>query len=339
MPGQSYLQNLFYRCQFSKIIDVINSKPQQPIFSETLIIKANAYFELHKVSQARDVLAEIMNQLPNDKTDEYLYVLAKLNYFDNNLRKSRDIFSDLYHSSSSDVYKFRALLGRANTLWSEKKFDELPKVIEELSSFEPLSRTDDKISLAIFLGNYHALVTLDSHLAKSFFHLALSLASKKSWLYFMARCFYGFAIVCEKDSLHDQLKWNLEILRSIIDENESRYFCHLVNTRFAGYGLSLGTFIEFDKTNRRIWIEGRWLDLSREPLLFKFLEILYDHDEFVPVPILKERLWPFDDKPLEESSYILETMAQKVRKLLERYEYQPVVLLHNSAKGYKLATA
>lgn len=331
------LHEIFYQCKFTQVIAYDNSNPHLSIHES--IVVANAYFELHKVQQAKDTLSKLMQENDTkDETDQYLYLLAKLNYFERNFDKAYEIFNNLYLSSEEKDLGFKALLGKANVLWSQNKVSQLPKVVDHLLGYEPLSHPDDRISLAIFLANYHTHVTCQYALARSFLHCALSLASRTSWNYFIIRCFYGWASLADIIGNEDEVKWNMKLLQSFVDVSESRYFSHLVNKKFERYGISLGAFIEFDPRNKRVMVEDRWINLADKPQLYRFLDVLHENEDFVSVVELKNSLWPHEEFDPSVHKSKLDRMAKELRHCLERYEYQPVVLLENQ-QGFKLAIA
>lgn len=330
------LQELFYRSKFNELLNALNTEEAQAgLDSERALLKANTLFELHQVSDAKKFLKSVRQQ--KDGFEEaYLYAAARLCYFDNAPGSARPLFSEIVENTHSDHYKFKALLGVANTFYTEGDYSKIPPILSQLHSFEPLRREDEKISLLIFLGNYYFMSGASSELAKQYFKKALSTSAALTWTYFITRSLYGIAAVCEKESQTQELMWTLDILQAFVDQSEQLFFSYVINERFKQH-FSINTPMEFDNTNKRIMLKNRWVGFHDRPLLFQFLLMLHERSDFTSKEIIATELWPNEPyKPRVHDPRIFD-IAKRARNLIEEYENQPVVLL-SGRMGYKLAS-
>jgi hypothetical protein len=330
-------QDLFYRCKFSELLEVLEREQAEgeTLDPDKLLVKANALFELHRVQEARDTLRSVSRT--RDGFDEsYLYALARVTYLDGRFDEARRIFAEVARETKDERHRFKGLLGVANSFFSTSRFDDMWSVIKELSSFEPLERDDDRISLTILLGNYWLASGRDNHLAKNYFKKALGAAAANTWTYFITRSLFGMATVCEREGQTSELAWTLEILTSFVDESEQLFFAHIVNEHFKSH-FSINVPMEFDTANRRIMIKSRWVPFHDKPLLFQFLLLLHTKGAFVGKEDIAVHLWPHEEyKPRLHDPRIFD-IARRARQLIETYESQPVVLL-SGRMGYKLAS-
>jgi len=335
---EARLQELFYRCKFSELLRELECLQARTgeLDAEQALLKSNALFELHRVPEARQTLKDV-SAAQDDKDAAYLYALARLCYFDDAPSEARALFTEIAARATTPRYRFRSLLGIANTYYTEENFAPLPALIDQLRALEPLPRADERISLTIFLGNYYLASGQGSHMAKQYFRKALTSATLQAWTYFITRCFYGMAAVCEKEGQMAELMWTLDVLAAFVDQSEQRFFSHVINRRFKSHS-SINTPMEFDTVNQRILINNTWLPFQGKPLLFHFLLLLRDRDTFVDKEAIARDLWPHDSyKPRVHDPRICD-IAKRARNLIESYENQPTVLL-SGRMGYKLASA
>lgn len=332
-----HLQDLFYRCKFSQILEELNAyeEEQGGLDVEMTLIKANALFEQHQVADAKAALKDVSAR--KDSFDAaYLYALARLSYLDDQPTQARALFEEIYGQTADVHYRFKSLLGIANTYFTEQDFAKIPALIETLHAFEPLPKEDERISLMIFLGNYYLASGASAGLAKEYFKKALSHSAANTWTYFVTRSLFGLAQVCEKESQTNELMWTLEVLGSFVNESEQRQFSSWVNHCFKSY-MTINTPMEFDTANRRIMLNSRWLPFHDKPLLFQFLLLLHEKSSFVEKESIATHLWPEEGyKPRVHDPRIFD-IAKRARNMIEAYENQPVVLL-SGRMGYKLAS-
>jgi len=331
------LQDLFYRSKFSELLQTLDSQEVGDVCldSERALLKANTLFELHRVADAKKYLKSVSQQ--KDGFDEaYLYSAARLCYFDSAPSEARSLFTEIAEHSTDRNYKFKSLLGIANTYFTEGEYNKIPPIISELHTFEPLTRDDEKISFLIFLGNYYFVSGFSSALAKQYFKKALSTAASLTWTYFITRSLFGIACVCEKDGQNQELLWTLDILQSFVDQSEQLFFSFVVNNRFKQH-FSINTPMEFDNTNKRILVKNKWLGFHDKPLLFQFLLKLHEKADFINKEAIANELWPNETYKSRIHDPRIFDIAKRARNLIEAYENQPIVLL-SGRMGYKLAS-
>ena len=338
-PSMESLRDIFYRCQFHRLLRLIDAAEfaafQPGSRFELMMLKANALFELHEAKRAREVLTDVSKESGNPYDEHYLYVLARLSYFDDDYETARQSLLKVLEHTIDRTHQFKALIGLANTLYSLEQYEHIPDFIKRMQSLEPLDNEDERITLLIFLGNYHR-ATGSFETARLYFHKAMATSAKRGWTYFIHRSLLGLAETAASQGKTSDLKLISEMLRSFVDESESRYMTYIVNKRFND-NFSIATAIDFDPSNLRILVEDQWVSLQDRPLVFKFLHALHDHGDFMAADSLSQALWPRESfSPKIHSAKIAEVAAQ-ARGVIEKYEKQPKILLAGR-DGYKLAS-
>jgi hypothetical protein len=332
-----HLQDLFYRCKYSELLVRLGEHEAGVgmLGAEMVLIKANALFELHRVAEAKAALRSV-SQTRDSFDESYLYALARVSYLDNRIEDARRLFREVHDQTASPRHRFKSVLGIVNTYFP--KFDDptLEGLIRELHSFEPLDRLDERISLAIFFGNYHLAREDSQGYAREFFKKAMALAASQTWTYFITRSLVGLATFYQREHRNTEMLWTLEMLQSFVDESEQHFQSFLINRQFGAY-MSIDTPIEFDPSNKRILINDRWLAFHDRPLLFEFLMLLHDSQRFVEKRAIAGHLWPSEPYKARVHDPRIFDIAKRTRALIETYEDQPVVLL-SGRNGYKLAS-
>lgn len=330
------LKDLFYRSRFNEVLQTLEAMEQSaPLSPEFIMLRANTFFELHKVREAKDILAA-MQTGANAAHPECVYASARLLYFDSRLAEAKTIFQRLVDSDCSPSLRFKGLLGVANTLYTMRDYEAIPEILQELLSFEPLENEDEKLSLLIFLGNFYYAAGDNYDLAKDYFRKAMSGAAARSWTYFIVRSLIGLATVCEKSGQTAELSWTLNVLQAFVDNSQQLYMIHLVNKQFKQH-FTLNAPLEFDTANSRIFVNNRWIAFHEKPLLFRFLLMLHENEMFVSKEQIATMLWPEERyKPRIHDPRIFD-IAKRARSMIEAYDRQPVVLL-SGRMGYKLAS-
>jgi tetratricopeptide (TPR) repeat protein len=330
------LKDLFYRSRFNEVLQTLESmEASAPLAPEFVLLRANTFFELHRVRDSKEILASLQ-ATGNEAHPECIYASARLHYFDNRLAEAKSMFQRLVDSDCTPSLRFKGLLGVANTLYTMREYDGIPEILQELLSFEPLENEDEKLSLLIFLGNYYFAAGDNYDLAKEYFRKAMSGAASRSWTYFVVRSLIGLATVCEKAGQAAELSWTLGILQAFVDNSQQLYMIHLVNKQFKQH-FTLNAPLEFDTANSRIFVNNRWVAFHEKPLLFRFLLMLHENEMFVSKQQIATMLWPEERyKPRIHDPRIFD-IAKRARSMIEAYDRQPVVLL-SGRMGYKLAS-
>jgi tetratricopeptide (TPR) repeat protein len=330
-------EDIFYRCHYSKLLalldEVTNPCPQ------LTLLRASTLFELHAVDAAKALLREMP---PQEHDDQYLYAAGRLSYLDQRCDLATKYFERIVERTTNLRLQFKATLGLANCVWDESIGEDtqnakaLAGYVAELCAFEPLERVDDRIALAIFLGNYYLHSGSSTELARKYFKRALSTAAAAGWTYFMGRAIHGLAHVARVEGNHTELSYHLEMLRSFVEGSEQAAFSFVVNRDFANE-LTLRTAIEFDQVNKRVLLKDRWVAFHDKPMVYRFLELLRFQSDFVTKENIAVDLWPEEPyRPRIHDPRIFD-IAKRARQMIETCEERPVVLL-SGRSGYKLAS-
>lgn len=338
-PSMDSLRDIFYRCQFHRLIRLIDAAEyaafQPGSRFELMLLKANALFELHETEKSRSLLREVSHESGEGFDEQYLYVLARLSYFDEDYDTAKASLLKVLENTKHVGHQFRALIGLSNTLLALNQLQHIPEFIKRMQSLEPLDKEDDRIVLLHFLGNYHRAIG-SFETARLYFHKGMAAAARNGWIYFIHHSLSNLAWVATAQGRPNDLKVITEMLRSFIDESESKYMTYWVNNTFKD-AFSIGTAMDFDPSNLRVLVEDHWVSLKDRPLVFKMLHALHDHGDFMPYDKIAYTLWPNEAfSPKTHSAKIAE-VAQQARSVVEKYEKQPKILL-SSNDGYKLAS-
>ena len=328
---------LYYQCHFAEVLQGIGELPTESLTPEILLIKANTLFELNRLEEAREALAASAQQ--DRDSDVQLHALARMSYMAKGYEEAREIWHSLYEQTSSEHYKFVALLGIANSLYDERDETLLPSLIEELDTeTEQFVRPDDEICLHHLLGNYALTFLEDFNAARKHYEKALSIAAKHNWNYFMIRSFFGMALIAREEEKFNELKWTLRILENFVDMSEANYLNCIIKDEFSNQ-FAANSPVEFDRENMRLMVKDSWITLSERPKLYEFLEFLHIQGSYVEKRQIATRLWPAEDyKPRVHDPRIFD-IAKRVRNLLTKTDAATQVLLLSGRRGYKLSMA
>lgn len=293
--------------------------------------------ELHQVDSAVTLLKALATNDGFDCDEDYLYALARVNYFLDDLDNARLLFEKIYSGTSQLKFRFKSLLGIGNIYLHQKNFAETDMISSKLRSFEPLEDDGDKISLLIFFGNLAAAGGEGMQISKAYFFKALKKAVRNGWSYYTLRCLYGLASMYRQGNQKHEEKLLLSIIQTCVDEDEARYFSYLVNRKFGSDEVPIRTQIDFDRANMRILVHNRWLTLHDKPILFQFLLLLHERDEFVSKTEIAKSLWSEEDYRPRVHDPRIADIAKRLRALIETFEEQPLIILSNRM-GYRLAS-
>lgn len=216
------------------------------------------------------------------------------------------------------------------------QYHKLSKSLEILEQAEPFQEFDIKLSLLLLRSRYALMALKDARTALSFACKCYGEATQNGWTYFIVRAQILMAL-CYK-SLNETLKYKhtLSLLELSLEGSQHQYLIFLVNHLFKADSV-VKTSIEFDKNNKRIFLNGEWLTLHDRPILFEFLNLLHEREEFTTKRNISERLWPHEIyKPRVHDPRIFD-IAKRVRDMIEPYRSQPLTLL-SGRMGYKLAS-
>ena len=308
----------------------------QESYIEIQLFKVSALYELQKVDAAKELLKSLAVQPELRGSPLLEYARGKLAYFEEDFDQAEESFAHLSQRSNDSKTIFRGLLGLANIFYSSDQLKKIPLLIARLESLKAYVTTEDLISLEMLTGNFYREYGPDQILAKRYFSKALSMATHKSWNYFIMRALYGLASVSQKNNKQQDLRCTLEILEAMLQYSESVFFKHLVNRKFKESNFSINTAFKINSKQMTVCIEGKLLDLHKSPMIFNFIELLHQHRDFVAKPMIANTLWPEQTYLPKSHDPRIFDLAKRVRQIVEINANNPVILLSGRA-GFKLA--
>lgn len=334
----SEVRDLCYQCEFRQVVEAVDNianqvRDEEEQFSLQLL-KSQALFEMHKVSEAKNLLRDLASNQQN-QSDTYLYVMAKLSYADKNYEKSERMFKLLADRSESVSGYFKALLGLANTYYSLRRYQDIKVLIPEIEELTDIVSVDEKLSFDLLKANSFYVADGWTSEAKKLFHNVIHVASQCKWNYFIIKSFYGLASVYKDQGQKEALAVTLDILKCYLKTDETAYLTYLVNEQFKDVNFSLSSSLQFDLEYKRICVQGKWIALHDKPLVYRFLEFLHGKGSFVSKKEIAEHLWVDQEYKFRTHDPRIFDLARRVRSMIEPYENQPVCLL-SGRLGYKL---
>lgn len=333
------LRQLFYRSRFSQVVQTVNQmalKNSDRKTVESLMIKANALYELHQVGEAKSLLSDLNCEI-NQQCPKLVYSKARIQYFLGNHESAKILFSKAVTEAIELETLIKSLLGLANVHYSLGDKKLTLKYLKELEASEPLTHPEDRICLFLANANYESKLNGNPSRANMLLTKALQESSKESWSYFYYRSLYGLAGLALTENKHHELTAILKILRASIEDSESTFLSFMINEKFKDSKFTINTHLEFDPFNLRILIKNTWLAFHDKPALYNFLQVLHNKRTFVSKEEIAQNLWQKEDyKPRVHDPRIFD-LAKRARSIIESYENQPVVLL-SGRLGYKLAS-
>jgi DNA-binding winged helix-turn-helix (wHTH) protein len=337
----SEVRELIYQCQFKSAVAAVDmycqssSSPSVSDYFTLQLRKSMALFEMHRVAESKSVLRDL-TQYQQKQSDAYLYATARLAYMDQEYEMAERLFKLLADRSETVKDYFQAVLGLANVYFSLRMPQDIGRLTHEMEELEDLVNLDQRISLYLLRAMVADRFEQDSQLAKKFFHMTIREASPLRWNYFTIKSLYGLACMYKDMAKLDALEVSLDLLHCYLDPEECAYLTYLVNEKFKDLDYSLTCSMQMDPDLRRLCVQGKWIPLHDKPLIYDFLELLYNRGSFVNKAEIAARLWPDEEyKPRTHDPRIFD-LARRIRALIEPYENQPVCLL-SGRQGYKLA--
>ncbi len=333
------IKELLNQCEFREALKAIQGMgtPADPNKQTTLLIlKSQALFEMHRVKEANEILAQLASTAPRD-SESFIYVAGRIAYLDNDYQKAEKDFRLLADRSETVSDYYRALIGLANVFFTTKRHSELLGLLPELEELCLAVPLDSLLSFELLKANIYATVDSQIELAENLLYDVISKASRKRWNYFVIKALYSLAKLAQSQSKRELLVAHLRMLRCYMNPDEAVYLTYLVNEQFKDNDYSIDAPLRFDPDHKRVCVHGDWIPLHDKPLLYSFMEKLFKEGRFVAKEEIAQFLWP--DQPYVAKSHDprIFDIARRVRGLIERYEDQPVCLL-SGRYGYKLAS-
>lgn len=335
------------------------------------LLKALALLEQHQVDKANEVFsdgAEIKVYAQKEREDEDFF-LATRDFVKSKIQSHKQNFAGALSAlapmvqalSSSEKFsqdepdknppsknsqqdksplwqklRYLCVLEYAETCLSLSRYSEVESMIHRLEHEEPFQDRDVKLAFLLLRSRACALIDQDETMALSFAQKCYGEAVQIGWTYFSGRA--QILMAQSYKNLNDTLKYGLTLsfLQLALEGSEHQFLTYRVNDLFKQDSV-VSTPMEFDRLNKRIFISGQWLPLHDRSILFEFLYLLHEREEFTPKKTISERLWPHEIyKPRVHDPRIFD-IAKRVRSMIEPYRSQPLTLL-SGRMGYKLAS-
>jgi hypothetical protein len=336
------LKDLFYQCKFIEVLTTIeNSIPfirDLATFNRAMLLKSKVFYELNKVEDSKRVLEDCMNRNRHNFDLDSLYVKASFEYFNGEFEEAKSSFQFLLEQSTHADTQFKALLGLGNICYSKKDATSALEYIREMAKM--VDGLDDDLRLSFHLLEANILMNHDinSTRARELFEAVYEKARENKWEYFNQRSLYNLAKWFKREGRLDEAKGVLHVLSLNLRQTDSRFLTFLTNEEFDKLEFKSTQHFSIDKDNATISLGNQdkyEVDLSRWPLLFKFISLLSHHRNYVSKAMIAAHLWPEQDyKPKTHDARIYDIVA-RIKKKIEIFEDKPLVL-ESSPKGYRL---
>lgn len=332
------IKELLNQCEFSGALEAIDAIYQQSAQQDRFTLdlyRSQALFEMHRVKDAYQVLAQTTAQTPKESED-YLYVTGRIAYLDQDYDKAEASFRLLGEKSECVTYYYRALIGLANTFYSLKRYPELQGILPELEELCDVVPMDSVLSFKLLKANVFHKAEGQALTAENLLYEVITESSRRRWHYFLIKALYSLAKVAQAQGKTDIVHSNLKLLRCYLNPDEAVLMTYLVNEQFKEDAYTVDAPIKFDAEHKRVGIRDQWIPLHDKPLLYNFMDKLHQAEKFVTKQELARHLWPDQEYVAKSHDPRIFDIARRVRGLIEKHEDQPVCLL-SGRYGYKLA--
>jgi tetratricopeptide (TPR) repeat protein len=340
-PNMDSFKDLYFRGLFKDLINAIDSMDVKRLSATSYfrmnLMKINALFEMHQVSEAQELIKSL-GQISSENLDspEFAHMMARLKYLDNDYDTAGQLWNELLTRADAEAFRSKALIGIANVLYSQERWEQVTPLIEELALLKTGRSKDEELSFLMLKGNLYTASGTNLDAARECFNQVISQAVLNGWYYFLARSLYGLACVAQKSDNLTTLRVHNELLDAVLKDSDNLLLKHLVNKRFHANGFVCSQDVDVDYESKRIRLNDKWFDFHKTPKLFEFFSVLYGSNSFVTKDAIARALWPHEIyKPRSHDPRIF-NIAKRVREIIEAYENQPIVIL-SGRFGYKLA--
>ncbi len=336
------LKDLFYQCRFIEVLNKIDqSLPfirDIASYNRCMLLKSKIFYELNKVEDSKRILAQCVQSNKDLFNVDSLYVKASFEYFNGDYEAAQASFQQLLEMTTMPEIHFKALLGLGNVNYSKGDAQNALGYIREMSKMVDQMSSDLVLSFHLLEANIFMNHDINPLRAKELFEGVYELAREKKWEYFVQRSLYNYAKWFKRDGKLEQAKGVLNVLSLNLRQTDSRFLSYLVNQEFdkLEFKSTQHFNIDFETSTISIGNQDQYeVNLSRWPLLFKFVALLSEKRGFVSKEMIAAHLWPTQDyKPKTHDARIYDIVA-RVKKKIEIFEDKPLVL-ESSPKGYRL---
>jgi tetratricopeptide (TPR) repeat protein len=329
------------QCRFrqveKEIAQIAEGELPEDDYFRLQLLRSQALFELHRVSEAKALLQSLTTIEPKH-SNNFLYALARLTYIDQDMAKAKRLFTTLLDRAESAEEYFNASLGLGYILIHENRYFEASKIQRELEEL------CDSVSLDKALG-YHLFSAqivfgLDDNADKAWeiYRTVIRIAGSKSWTYWTIKALYGLAVMEKTLGRLESARTIVNLMKSYLTPEETVFQNYLVNLQFTEQAIGVASPITFDTARKQIKVQGDdWLSLHDKAIIFNFLYFLHKQEKFAGKAQIARHLWPEEAYVPKLHDPRIFDIAKRTKKMIERYERQPVLLL-SGRLGYKLTS-
>jgi tetratricopeptide (TPR) repeat protein len=338
----SYLKNEFYRCNFVKVISKIDSKVEN--LDDTgevykyIMLKSKCLYELNRREEAKILLKSYLVENKDYSQKDYLYTKASSLYFDQKPDEAKELFKQMLDGCIDEEITFKALLGLGNIAYNQNEKKKSFDYLKELKKLVNGKDLDLLLSYKLFEGTVLLYNQINMTRAREVFEETLQIALSANWTFFSQRAMYNLAKWHRMNGQKEQAVGMLKLLDIHLRTSDSRFLAFLVNNEFESLSFKTSQNLKIDKIKMEIAIgfEDKYLlELSRWPLLFKFMELLTNIKGFVSKDRVADSLWPNQKYLPKTHDPRIYDIVSRLKKKIELFEERPL-LIESGPNGYKV---
>lgn len=325
---------LYHRCRFRDAIALCDELLRDANEKQTIRLlsyQLQALFEIHDLESIKQVEKKVAALRLEDPA-ESLFFLGRVAYHDERHEEALTLWTQASEQTKEIYLARKSKIGIAACLLSLTRLGEAEQILVPLLK-ETLD-VDEKISVLHGLGLCR--LASNSKSSKELFLESLGLSQKQEWKYWELRSLLNLGIYYHTHEQFESLRPIQEILRCALEGSECHYLNYLVNSSFTNCPPTLSRTIKFDDSKGFIKLGSVELDLTNQPLVFKFLKYLSQNDGFVGKPQISDHLWKGETYNESVHDNRIFNIVSRLRKQIEVYPEQSVCL-QGSRYGYRLA--
>jgi tetratricopeptide (TPR) repeat protein len=335
-------KELFYQCQFTKIVTTIDlaigQEDKHSALQKLIQLKAKSLFELNRREEATEILKMAALQLNLKSSTDLYYAKGSFDYFSGNYQEAKENFKLMLEMNSSDENTFLSLLSLANVHYSEGNTEESLSYIKELEKLVIGQKKEYVFSLNLLKANILLGTGKSLNRASEIYEDIYREATLLNWSYFSSRALYYMVKVLVKKQEEQQALGILKVLDLFLKTMDWRFLSSLVNKEFNNINHVSSQKVILDHDLQKIIIgsvDVYEIELGKWPILFNLIALLYTENDFVSKEKIATGLWKGQKYlPKTHDARIYDLMA-RVKKKIEVNE-SVSLLIESRNGGYRL---
>jgi tetratricopeptide (TPR) repeat protein len=338
----SMFKSLFYQCEFNQIITSVDEHIQEierdSDYYKLIMIKAKSYFELNRRELAKLTLEEATDNTKQNNHAEYYYTKGSFHYFNGEFSEAKKYFRRMLDFNQDKECIYKSLLSLGNIAYSEGRKEESFEYLRELSLLGYDQSAELKMSFNHFKANVLIANKIDLVQAKELLEDSYEMAITQKWSFFGQRSLYNLAKYYKSVGKSGEALGMLSVLDMNLKTTDSRFLALLVNKEFDSINHRSTQKVELDLKNKSIEIgnEDKYsIELSRWPMLFNFVELLFNERGFISKDKIAATLWPTQKYLPRTHDPRIYDVVKRIKQKLELNEDNPLLFEANSG-GYRL---